>query len=164
MAGTGEKATTPEVRALVDTPLDGPRAIDFDPRGQMYLASAKEMPSSASTCAGRSSCTLAGTGNKGYSGDGRPATKPSSQGPKESPSVRGVTFILPTPRTMRSASFALRPASSKRSSATARQATGPRIFAARCRLQRPHGVFVDAKGNVYIGDSSNHRVRKLVVE
>ena len=32
------------------------------------------------------------------------------------------------------------------------------------RLQRPHGVFVDPKGNIYIGDSSNHRVRKVVVD
>ena len=28
-----------------------------------------------------------------------------------------------------------------------------------CGLARPHGVFVDSKGVVYIGDSENHRVR-----
>ena len=33
---------------------------------------------------------------------------------------------------------------------------GPDGVQLRCRLNRPHGVFVDAKGNVYIGDSSNN--------
>ena len=28
-----------------------------------------------------------------------------------------------------------------------------------CRLDRPHGVFLDATGRVYIGDSNNNRVR-----
>ncbi len=30
-----------------------------------------------------------------------------------------------------------------------------------CGLARPHGVFVDGHGVVYIGDSENHRVRRL---
>ena len=28
-----------------------------------------------------------------------------------------------------------------------------------CQLARPHGVFVDKDGTVFIGDSENHRVR-----
>jgi hypothetical protein len=32
-----------------------------------------------------------------------------------------------------------------------------------CRLARPHGVFVDKRGAVYIGDSSNNRVRMLII-
>ncbi len=31
-----------------------------------------------------------------------------------------------------------------------------------CRLARPHGAVVGPDGAVYIGDSENHRVRKLV--
>ena len=39
---------------------------------------------------------------------------------------------------------------------------GPDGDPSRCRLSRPHGVFVDAEGNVYIGDSGNHKVRKYI--
>jgi hypothetical protein len=31
----------------------------------------------------------------------------------------------------------------------------------QCALTRPHGVFVDADGAVFIGDSEAHRVRVL---
>ena len=36
---------------------------------------------------------------------------------------------------------------------------GPDGDPKKCRLNRPHGIFVDANGTVYIGDSSNHKVR-----
>ena len=39
---------------------------------------------------------------------------------------------------------------------------GPDGNPRKCRLARPHGVFVDRAGAVYIGDSSNNRVRKFV--
>ena len=38
---------------------------------------------------------------------------------------------------------------------------GPDGDPLQCGLARPHGVFVDAEGVVYIGDSENHRVRVL---
>lgn len=38
---------------------------------------------------------------------------------------------------------------------------GPDGDPLRCGLARPHGVYVDADGKVYIGDSENHRVRVL---
>src|SRR5260370_37804992 len=38
VAGTGERGATPDGAPLGGTPLDGPRALDFDLRGQMFLA------------------------------------------------------------------------------------------------------------------------------
>jgi len=35
--------------------------------------------------------------------------------------------------------------------------------AARALLDRPHGVTVDDEGAVYIGDTNNHRVRRVLV-
>src|SRR5262245_57961843 len=37
-AGTGEQAPTPDGAKIAGTPLNGPRAIDFDRRGDMWLA------------------------------------------------------------------------------------------------------------------------------
>jgi hypothetical protein len=38
---------------------------------------------------------------------------------------------------------------------------GPDGDPLKCQLARPHGVFVDKDGSVYVGDSENHRVRVL---
>ena len=36
---------------------------------------------------------------------------------------------------------------------------GPDGDPRKCRLNRPHGVYVDGSGHVLIGDSNNYRVR-----
>ena len=38
---------------------------------------------------------------------------------------------------------------------------GPETSPLECKMKRPHGVFVDKKGVVYIGDSEANRVRRL---
>jgi hypothetical protein len=38
---------------------------------------------------------------------------------------------------------------------------GPETDPLQCRTARPHGVFVDMSGNLYIGDSEAHRIRIL---
>ena len=40
-------------------------------------------------------------------------------------------------------------------------ADGPDGDPRKCRMNRPHGIFVDPKGAVYIGDSESHRIRVL---
>jgi sugar lactone lactonase YvrE len=37
-------------------------------------------------------------------------------------------------------------------------------MASRCQLARPHGVFIDKDGTLYIGDSENHRLRTVEVD
>ena len=44
---------------------------------------------------------------------------------------------------------------------TGERGDGPDGDSLKCKLARPHGVFVDAEGAVYIGDSENHRVRVI---
>jgi len=38
---------------------------------------------------------------------------------------------------------------------------GPDGDPLKWQLARPHGIFAAADGSVYIGDSENHRVRRL---
>lgn len=42
---------------------------------------------------------------------------------------------------------------------TGRPGDGPEPDPLRCALSRPHGVLVDAAGNLYVGDSEAHRIR-----
>jgi hypothetical protein len=44
---------------------------------------------------------------------------------------------------------------------TGERGDGPEPNPLRCRLSRPHGVFVDAAGSLYVGDSEAHRIRVM---
>ena len=47
---------------------------------------------------------------------------------------------------------------------TGQRGDGPDGDPRKCRLSRPHGIFVGDSGTVYIGDSESHRVRALPVD
>jgi len=42
---------------------------------------------------------------------------------------------------------------------TGQRGDGPDGEPLKCQLSRPHGIFVDRDGAIFIGDSENHRVR-----
>jgi hypothetical protein len=44
---------------------------------------------------------------------------------------------------------------------TGERGDGPDGDPKKARLARPHGVFVDAQGVLYISDTENHRIRVL---
>ena len=44
---------------------------------------------------------------------------------------------------------------------TGERADGPDGDPLKCGLARPHGVFLDTDGSLFIDDSENHRVRVL---
>ena len=160
-AGTGERKPTPDGAPISGTPTNGPRALDFDGRHNLILALREgnaiyRMDLNANTLH-----HLAGTGKKGYSGDGGPARQAALSGPKgvalgpngdiyfadtESHTIRVIRVSNGIVETI---------------VGDGKMGDGPDGVASRCRLDRPHGVFVDAEGRVYIGDSNNHRVRVL---
>lgn len=164
VAGTGEKGATLDGAPLAGTPLDGPRAIDFNLRGQMFLALREGNAVFQVDLRGQKLTHLAGTGNKGFSGDGKPAKLAKLSGPKGiAVGPAGDIYLADTEnhaiRVIRAATGNI-----ETLVGDGNPGDGPDGAPRLCRLQRPHGVFVDPKGNVYIGDSSNHRVRKLIVE
>jgi len=44
---------------------------------------------------------------------------------------------------------------------TGTRGDGPEPDPLRCALSRPHGVLVDRRGAIYVGDSEAHRIRVL---
>jgi len=44
---------------------------------------------------------------------------------------------------------------------TGQRGDGPEPDPRRCALNRPHGVLVDARGVLYVGDSEAHRIRMM---
>jgi NHL repeat-containing protein len=46
---------------------------------------------------------------------------------------------------------------------TGQRGDGPEPDPVRCALARPHGVLVDARGLLYVGDSEAHRIRTVAL-
>jgi len=160
-AGTGEKKPTPDGAPVSGTPLNGPRAIDFDKAGNLWVA-LREGNAIYKLDLGRGKIFhAAGTGKKGFGGNGGPAKEATLSGPKGiSVAPDGNVYFTDTE------SHSVRMIDLKRDTVelvagTGERGDGPDGDPLRCRLARPHGVFVDADGAVFIGDTENHRIRLL---
>ena len=163
-AGTGERMPTPDGAPIADTPLNGPRALDFDGSHILYLALREGNAVYRLDVSDATLHHLAGTGEKGYAGDGGPAKQAVLAGPKGiALGPKGDIYLADTEsHTIR----VIRPETGRIETIVGdgTQGDGPDGDPLRCRLSRPHGVFVDNAGNVYVGDSGNHKVRMLRAE
>lgn len=160
--GTGEKKPTPDGAKIDGTPLNGPRALDFDGKHSLYLALREGNQVYRMDLKTKTLHHLGGNGKKGYTGDGGPAKKATLSGPKGiAIGPTGDVWLADTEshtiRVIRAASGIIETVIGD-----GERGDGPDGNPLKCRTARPHGVYVDRDGNVYVGDSENHRVRKLV--
>ncbi len=159
-AGTGERQPTPDGAPIAGTPLNGPRALDFDGDHSLILALREGNAIYRLDLQAGTIHHLAGTGKQGYSGDGKPAQQALLAGPKGvSLGPDGDIYFADTERhTIR----VIRTKSGTVETVVGdgKRGNGPDGPARKCRLDRPHGVFVAADGTIYIGDSNNYRVRR----
>ena len=107
---------------------------------------------------------VAGTGEKGYTGDGGTASRCTFQGPKGlAVDSRGDAWVVDTEnqvvRRIVAASGIVETVAG--SGPDHRGHAGDDGPVRNAMLNRPHGICVDAQGVVYIGDSENHRVREV---
>ncbi|MFK7821336.1 MAG: hypothetical protein AB8G99_21655 [Planctomycetaceae bacterium] len=160
-AGTGEQKRTPDGAVLKGTPLNGPRALDYR-SGNLFLALREGNAVYRIDLARQTLHHVAGTGRKGYAGDGGAAVDALLSGPKGVAVARNGDIYLAdteshTIRVVRKATGKI-----ETIAGTGKPGDGPNGDSLKCSLNRPHGVFVDRTGRVFVGDSSNHRVRVLV--
>lgn len=164
-AGTGEKKPIPpdagDGAPLEGTPLNGPRALDVDSRGNLWLVLREGNAIYRIDPKQKKIYHVAGTGEKGYTGDGADAKLAKLNGPKGiSWSPNGI-FIADTEN------HAIRRLDEKTGVITTVAGTGTRGDGPdgkdplKCQLARPHGILAARDGSVYIDDSENHRLRKL---
>jgi streptogramin lyase len=160
-AGTGGRGITPDGATLDNTPLNGPRALDFDGHNALFLALREGNALFKIDLEKRTLQHLAGTGKSGYSGDGGPARNAQLAGPKGvAVSPNGDVWFADTEsHTIRVYRTQTKIVETIVGDGT--KGNGPSGSPLKCRLDRPHGVFVSADGRLFIGDSNNHAVRIL---
>jgi len=161
-AGTGEKKPTPDGAPIAGTPLNGPRALDFDREGNLWLALREGNAVFKFDLAKGTLHHFAGVGGKpGFAGNGGPAKAATLGGPKGlSVGPDGRVYLADTE------SHSIRRIDPRSGiidviAGTGERGDGPDGDPLKARLSRPHGVFADADGTVFIGDSEAHRVRVL---
>jgi streptogramin lyase len=160
-AGNGEKKTSPDGTPIGNSSLNGPRALAFANDGTLWLAlregnAVLKLDPKAGILK-----RVAGTGKSGFTGNGGPALSATLSGPKGvSLDSKGNIYLADTE------SHSIRMINISKNTiellvGDGKKADGPDGDPLKCRLARPHGVFVDKDDSVFIGDSENHRVRLL---
>ena len=158
-AGDGTKAPTPDGAPVGGTPLNGPRALAFAPNGDMYIALREGNAVYRLDMQAMRLHHVAGTGEKGYTGDGGPAVEATLAGPKGIEVGPDSAIYLADTENQAIRRIDLETGKISTVAGDGTRHDGPDGDPLKCGLARPHGVFVDTAGNVYIGDSENHRVR-----
>jgi streptogramin lyase len=164
-AGTGKAGATPDGSPIAGTPLKGPRSLDFDAQGNLWLATREGNQVFKFDLKAGKIHHVAGTGAKGFTGNGGPAKLATLSGPKgiamdaegnawladtESHSVRMIEA--------RTGKLLLMAGTGEKGDGPADSKSADPL---QCKMARLHGIFVDKDGAVYIGDSEAHRVRVM---
>lgn len=160
-AGTGKPGVTPDGAPIAGTPLKGPRSLDFDKAGNLWLVTREGNQVFKFDLKAGKIHHVAGTGAKGFTGNGGPAKLATLSGPKGvSIDAEGNAWLADTE------SHSVRMIDAKTGNleliaGTGEKGDGPEGDPLKCKMARLHGIFCDADGTVYIGDSETHRVRLL---
>ena len=159
--GTGGKGLTEDGAPIGGTPVNGPRAIDLDPEGNLYLALREGNTVYKIDSQEGKFHHIAGTGEKGYSGDGGPAKQARLSGPKGIAYAPDHSLYLADTESHTIRRIDLKSGMITTVVGNGERGNGPDGDPFQCRLARPHGIFVHSDRVLYIGDSESHRVRVL---
>ena len=160
-AGTGKAGDTPDGSPIAGTPLKGPRSLDFDREGNLWLATREGNQVFKFELKAGKIHHIAGTGKGGFTGHGGPALEATLSGPKGiSVDASGNVWLADC----ESHSIRMIDARSGRIeliAGTGKKGDGADGDPLKCEMGRPHGVYADADGGIYIGDSEAHKIRAL---
>jgi DNA-binding beta-propeller fold protein YncE len=160
-AGTGAAEHGGDDGPAAEARIHGARAVEVAADGTVYILERQGSTLRRVDPHSGVITTIAGTGGRGYSGDGGPAVAALFDAPKELALDRdGNPLVVDTEnhairRIDLSSGIVVTIAGGRRGSG------GDGGPASAAGLDRPHGAAVGADGAIYIGDTNNHRIRKL---
>ncbi len=160
-AGIGKAGPTPDGSPIQGTPLNGPRSLDFDRAGHLWLCTREGNQVFKFDLTAGKIHHIAGTGKKGLTGHGGPAKEATLSGPKGiALDAQGNAWLADceshTIRMVEATTGKIHLIAG-----TGKKGNGGDGDPLQCDMARPHGVYVDADGSVFIGDSEAHKVRVL---
>ena len=160
-AGTGKPGPTPDGAPITGTSLNGPRSLDFDGEGNLWLATREGNQVFKFDMNAGIIRHVAGTGDAGFTGNGGPAKAATLSGPKGiAIDAEGNVWLADT-ESHSVRMIDVRTGTLELIAGTGTKGDGPDGNPLQCAMNRLHGIFADADGSVFIGDSEAHRIRVL---
>jgi DNA-binding beta-propeller fold protein YncE len=157
-AGTGQGRHAGDGGPASAASIHGARAVDVGPDGTVYILEREGNTLRAVDPKTNVIRVFAGTGTKGYSGDGGPALSATFNGPKElCVDSDGNVLIVDTEN------HAIRRIDARTGVISTIAGDGRKAVQndATTRLARPHGVAVGPRKEIVIGDTENHRIGRI---
>jgi DNA-binding beta-propeller fold protein YncE len=160
-AGTGEAAHSGDGGPARSAAIFGARAVRVAADGRVYNLERQGSTLRAVDPETGTITTIAGTGARGYAGDGGPAKDAVFDAPKElALDPQGDILVVDTENhAVRRIDRATQLVETIAGGRKGPEGDGGPATAAG--LGRPHGAVVGLDGAIYIGDTENHRIRKL---
>jgi len=157
-AGNGEKQRAGDGKSATQASIMGARAVCMDSKGNTYICE-REGNGVRKVDARGVMSTFAGTGERGYSGDGGPALTATWGAPKAIRCDHRDNVIV-----VDTENHAIRRIDARTGIVITiagghRGGDGDGGLATNAGLERPHGCGIDPQGHLYIADGMNHRVR-----
>lgn len=162
VAGTGRETNNGNQGPAAKFNIAQPFGVEVGPDGALYITEVGNHRVLRLDLEKQTITTVAGTGRKGYSGDGGLATKAELNEPYE---VRfdedGNMYFVEMQN------HVVRRVDAKTGRISTIAGTGRRGYsgdsgpATQATFNRPHSIALDAAGGLYIADIGNHRIRRV---
>ncbi len=162
LCGNGKRADTGDQGPYREASLNGPRAVAVAPDGSLYICMRGGHGVRRIDFNTGKITRFAGTGKRGYSGDGGPALEATFNGPKElAIDDTGNVLVVDTENQVIRRIDARTGIVTTVAGSGRQGGAGDGSVATEAELGRPHGVAVTPDGTLYIGDTLNHRIRRV---
>src|SRR5687767_1104168 len=172
IAGTGRPENNGSSGGGTEVNIGDPFGVEFGPDGALYICEVrnhriwrldfKDAKAAGQASEGPKISVVAGSGTKGYSGDGGPATKADLNEPYEVRFDRAGNMLL-----VEMQNHLVRRVDARTGVISTVAGTGKQGFsgdggaATAATLSVPHSIALDAEDNLYIADIGNHRIRRV---
>jgi streptogramin lyase len=162
IAGTGKPEDGAAEGPALSTNVGDPFGVEIGPDGALYICEVRNHRVRRLELATGQLTTVAGTGVKGYAGDGGPAIKAQLNEPYEIRFDQAGNLLF-----VEMKNYVVRKVDAKTGAISTVAGTGKLGFAGdggpatKAELNTPHSIALDGAGNLYIADIGNHRIRKV---
>jgi streptogramin lyase len=162
VAGTGKPEKSGDAGAALKTNVGDPFGVEIGPDGALYVCEVRNHRVLRLDLKTGELTTVAGSGVKGYAGDGGPATKAQLNEPYEVRFDKAGNMLF-----VEMQNHLVRRVDRKTGVISTVAGTGAKGFggdggpATAAQFSSPHSIALDGADNIYIADIANHRIRKV---